>query len=77
MRVQAMLLPFEDQYQDRWSEDGDATYLVVRVPQDRVTSVVHRVSACHPSVEHVHRVDLVGGLDQVGSAPTSFRPATG
>jgi hypothetical protein len=71
LRVQTMLLPFDDQYHDTWSEDGAETYLVLRVPEARVESVIHKVSRCHPTVQHVDQVALTPSPTDFGSTPTT------
>jgi hypothetical protein len=52
-RVQTMLMPFADRYQNRWIEEGDHTYLVIRVPEPGVEQFIDEVRACHPTVSHV------------------------
>jgi hypothetical protein len=53
MRVQSMLLPFDDRYENRWVERGDHTYLVIRVPEPGVEQFIDEVRACHPTIWHV------------------------
>ncbi len=53
MRVQAMLMPYGDRFQNRWVEEGDHTYLVIRVPEGGVEGFIDEVRACHPTVWHV------------------------
>ena len=52
-RVQSFLLPFADRFQNRWMEDGDRTFLVIRVPEPGVDQFVGEVQACHPTVVQV------------------------
>ena len=54
MRVQSMLLPFDNRFENRWIEQGDHTYLVIRVPEPGVEQFIDDVYACHPTV---HQVD--------------------
>jgi hypothetical protein len=61
MRVQSMLLPVDHRYENHWIEEGDHTYLVIRVPEPGVEDFIDEVRACHPSVSHVGH-DLVDGL---------------
>ncbi len=60
MRVQSMLLPFDERFENRWVEAGDHTYLVIRVPEAGVQDFIDDVQACHPTVSHVRQdpVDL-------------------
>ena len=53
MRVQAMLLPFGGRIENRWIEEGDHTYLVIKVPEPGVEQFIDDVRACHPTVWHV------------------------
>ena len=53
MRVQSMLLPFDDRFENRWIEDDDRTYLVIRVPEPGVEQFIDEVRACHPTIWHV------------------------
>lgn len=53
MRVQTMLLPYEDRWENRWIEEGDHTYLVIRVPKGGVDGFIDQVRACHPTVWQV------------------------
>ena len=57
IRVQSMLLPFDEMYderfENRWVEAGDHTYLVIRVPEAGVEDFIDDVRACHPTVSHV------------------------
>ena len=53
MRVQSMLLPFDDRFENRWVEQGDNTYLVIRVPEPGVEDFIDEVQACHPTVSQV------------------------
>ena len=53
MRVQTMLMPYGDRFQNRWVEEGDHTYLVIRVPEPGVEGFIDEVRACHPTVWHI------------------------
>lgn len=53
MRVQSMLLPFDERFENRWVERGDHTYLVIRVPGAGVQDFIDDVHACHPTVSQV------------------------
>jgi hypothetical protein len=53
MRVQSMLLPFDDRFENRWIEDDDRTYLVIRVPEPGVEQFIDEVRSCHPTIWHV------------------------
>ncbi len=53
MRVQSMLLPLDDRFENRWIEDDDRTYLVIRVPEPGVEQFIDEVRSCHPTVWHV------------------------
>ena len=53
MRVQSMLLPYGDRFEDRWLERGDHTYLVIEVPEGGIQEFVDDVHACHPTVWQV------------------------
>ncbi len=53
MRVQAMLLPFDGRFENRWIEEGDHTYLVIEVPEPGVEQFINEVRSCHPTVWHV------------------------
>ena len=53
MRVQSMLLPFDDRFENRWIEDDDRTYLVICVPEPGVEQFIDEVRACHPTIWHV------------------------
>jgi hypothetical protein len=53
MRVQSMLLPFDDRFENRWIEEGDHTYLVIQVPEPGVEQFIDEVRSCHPTVWHV------------------------
>ncbi len=53
MRVQSMLLPFDDRFENRWIEEGEHTYLVIRVPEPGVEQFIDEVRACHPTVWQV------------------------
>ena len=53
MRVQSMLLPLDERFENRWVEAGDHTYLVIRVPEAGVEDFIDDVRACHPTVWHV------------------------
>jgi hypothetical protein len=59
IRVQSMLLPFDEMYderfENRWVEAGDHTYLVIRVPEAGVQDFIDDVQACHPTVSHVRQ----------------------
>ena len=52
-RVQTLLMPYGDRFQNRWVEDGDHTYLVIRVPEPGVDQFIDEVRACHPTVWQV------------------------
>ena len=74
MRVQSMLLPFDEMYderfENRWVEAGDHTYLVIRVPEAGVEEFIADVHACHPTVSHV-RQDPVDLPSDLGSSPVT------
>ncbi|MGI9085732.1 MAG: hypothetical protein ACR2FE_10665 [Aeromicrobium sp.] len=53
MRVQTMLLPYDDRWENRWIEEGDHTYLLIRVPEGGVEGFIDEVRACHPTVSHL------------------------
>ena len=53
MRVQSMLLPLDERFENRWVEAGDHTYLVIRVPEAGVEDFIDDVRACHPTVSQV------------------------
>jgi hypothetical protein len=53
MRVQSMLLPFDERFENRWVEAGDHTYLVIRVPEAGVQDFIDDVHACHPTVSQI------------------------
>ena len=53
MRVQSMLLPYDDRFENRWVEQGDHTYLVIQVPEGGVDEFIDDVHACHPTVWQV------------------------
>ena len=53
MRVQSMLLPYDDRFRNRWVEKGDRTYLVIQVPEGGVEEFIDDVHACHPTVLQV------------------------
>jgi hypothetical protein len=53
MRVQSMLLPYDDRFENRWVEKGDHTYLVIQVPEGGVDEFIDDVHACHPTVSQV------------------------
>jgi hypothetical protein len=53
IRVQSMLLPFDDRFENRWVEQGDNTYLVIRVPEPGVEDFIEDVHACHPTISQV------------------------
>jgi hypothetical protein len=53
MRVQSMLLPLDERFENRWVEAGDHTYLVIRVPEAGVEDFIDDVRACHPTVWQV------------------------
>jgi hypothetical protein len=53
MRVQSMLLPYDDRFENRWVERGDHTYLVIQVPEGGVDEFIDDVHACHPTVSQV------------------------
>ena len=53
MRVQSMLLPFDDRFENQWIEEGEHTYLVIRVPEPGVEQFIDEVRACHPTVWQV------------------------
>ena len=55
MRVQSMLMPYGDRFQDRWTERGDRTYLVLQVPEGGVDEFIDDVHACHPTVWQVRQ----------------------
>ena len=59
IRVQSMLLPYEGKFENRWIEEGDRTYLVIRVPQPGVEYFIEEVRSCHPTVTHI-RQDEIG-----------------
>ena len=53
MRVQSMLLPLDERFENRWVEAGHHTYLVIRVPEAGVEDFIDDVRACHPTVSQV------------------------
>ena len=53
MRVQSMLLPFDDRFENRWIEEDERTYLVIRVPEPGVEQFIDEVRACHPTIWHI------------------------
>ena len=53
MRVQSMLLPFDERFENRWVETGDRTLLVIRVPEAGVQGFIDDVHACHPTIRQV------------------------
>lgn len=55
MRVQTMLLPLDNRWESRWTEKGQSTYLVIRVPEGGVEGFIDEVRACHPTVSHIRR----------------------
>jgi hypothetical protein len=59
MRVQSMLLPYDGRFENRWIEEGDRTYLVIRVPQPGVEGFIDEVRSCHPTVTHVGQDEIV------------------
>jgi hypothetical protein len=59
MRVQSMLLPYDGRFEDRWIEEGQRTYLVIRVPEPGVEGFIDEMRSCHPTVSHI-RQDQVG-----------------
>ena len=52
-RVQSMLMPYGDRWENRWVEEGEHTYLVIRVPEGGVDGFIDEVCACHPTVWQV------------------------
>ena len=70
MRVQSMLLPFDERvdesFESRWVEAGDHTYLVIRVPEAGVQGFIDDVRACHPTVWQV-RQDAIDLPTDLGS----------
>jgi hypothetical protein len=71
MRVQSMLLPFDERFENRWVESGDHTYLVIRVPEAGVEDFIDDVHACHPTVSQV-RQDPIELPSDLG-APSATR----
>lgn len=59
MRVQSMLLPYDDRWENRWIEEDDHTYLVIRVPEPGVEGFIDEIRSCHPTVWQVDR-DTIG-----------------
>jgi hypothetical protein len=59
MRVQSMLLPYDGRYENRWIEEGDRTFLVIRVPEPGVEGFIEQVRSCHPTVSHIRQADVV------------------
>ena len=53
MRVQSMLLPFDDRFENRWIEEGENTYLVIRVPEAGVEQFIDEVRSCHRTIWQV------------------------
>jgi hypothetical protein len=58
MRVQSMLLPYDGRYENRWIEEGDRTFLVIRVPEPGVEGFIEEVRSCHPTVSHIRQSEI-------------------
>lgn len=71
MRVQSMLLPLDERFENRWVEAGKRTYLVIRVPEAGVQDFIDDVHACHPTVKQVGE-DAIDLPTDLGS-PTPTR----